>query len=355
MVIIVRLLQLMMMMMMMMMTTTMTMVVVVGVTAVRTAASGFGHSMQRRHPLLAYCKVWPGVNDSIPRLALSQLNRKCISEILASMLLVGYALRHWPAMLDSHPPPKAAVRKDCTGAQGDTTKAVRHLTQSKQRMLGSLCVRRNVLRSDVVTMMELVQASRSRLDSQRDANRTLLRYIEQAAGASGDDLAAASKGFWAEMLGVGDFYYELGVQIVEVCLATSHRNGGLISIDELRDRVMASRGRNSQDVSLDDLLRAIRKLRILGNGFTVLTAGSMQLVQSVPGELTMDHTNVLQLAQKSGYVSKSQLIKEFKWEEERTRRALEFLTKEGMAWVDDQGGSERLYWIPSLFPDVKSS
>ena len=25
---------------------------------------------------------------------------------------------------------------------------------------------------------------------------------------------------------MGDFYYELGVQIVEVCLATSHRNGG---------------------------------------------------------------------------------------------------------------------------------
>jgi len=39
-------------------------------------------------------------------------------------------------------------------------------------------------------------------------------------------LVIASKGFWAEMLGVGDFYYELGVQIVEVCLATSHRNGG---------------------------------------------------------------------------------------------------------------------------------
>jgi len=29
------------------------------------------------------------------------------------------------------------------------------------------------------------------------------------------------------MLGVGDFYYELGIQIIEVCLATSHRNGGL--------------------------------------------------------------------------------------------------------------------------------
>lgn len=39
-------------------------------------------------------------------------------------------------------------------------------------------------------------------------------------------LPLAGKGFWSEMLGVGDFYYELGVQIVEVCIATSHRNGG---------------------------------------------------------------------------------------------------------------------------------
>lgn len=41
----------------------------------------------------------------------------------------------------------------------------------------------------------------------------------------------ASKGFWAEMLGVGDFYYELGVQIVEVCMATNHRNGGKVYND----------------------------------------------------------------------------------------------------------------------------
>ena len=32
----------------------------------------------------------------------------------------------------------------------------------------------------------------------------------------GVDPLASSKGFWAQLLGVGDFYYELGVQIVEV-------------------------------------------------------------------------------------------------------------------------------------------
>ena len=33
----------------------------------------------------------------------------------------------------------------------------------------------------------------------------------------GVDPLASGKGFWAEKLGVGDFYYELAVQIVEVC------------------------------------------------------------------------------------------------------------------------------------------
>uniref|UniRef100_A0A8B9B840 Vacuolar-sorting protein SNF8 n=1 Tax=Anser brachyrhynchus TaxID=132585 RepID=A0A8B9B840_9AVES len=41
----------------------------------------------------------------------------------------------------------------------------------------------------------------------------------------GVDPLASGKGFWSEMLGVGDFYYELGVQIIEVCLALKHRNG----------------------------------------------------------------------------------------------------------------------------------
>lgn len=37
------------------------------------------------------------------------------------------------------------------------------------------------------------------------------------------------------MLGVGDFYYELGVQIIEVCLALKHRNGGVLFDWKLKD------------------------------------------------------------------------------------------------------------------------
>ena len=105
----------------------------------------------------------------------------------------------------------------------------------------------------------------------------------------GVDPLASSKGFWSEMLGFGDFYYELGVQIIEVCMATSHKTGGLMELGELRERLIRSRGgsnvQNQQDISHDDVLRAIKKLKILGNGFTVIPLGSGRfLVQSIPGK-----------------------------------------------------------------------
>jgi hypothetical protein len=42
---------------------------------------------------------------------------------------------------------------------------------------------------------------------------------------------------------------------------------------------------------------AIGKLKTLGNGFTAIPVGKRFLIQSVPGELTMDHTSVLQQAE----------------------------------------------------------
>ena len=51
----------------------------------------------------------------------------------------------------------------------------------------------------------------------------------------------------------------------------------------------------------DDLARAIKKLRILGAGFAVIPMKGGRLVQSVPGELNMDHTAVLQKAEVSNF------------------------------------------------------
>ena len=55
--------------------------------------------------------------------------------------------------------------------------------------------------------------------------------------------------------------------------------------------------------SRDDLARAIKKLHVMGSGFQVIPVGKKQLVQSVPGELSMDHTAALQLAQVTTLVT----------------------------------------------------
>ncbi|KAI2583812.1 SNF8 isoform 2 [Pan troglodytes] len=84
----------------------------------------------------------------------------------------------------------------------------------------------------------------------------------------GVDPLASGKGFWSEMLGVGDFYYELGVQIIEVCLALKHRNGGLITLEELHQQVLKGRGKFAQDVSQlerSGTISAHCNLRLLGS------------------------------------------------------------------------------------------
>ncbi|XP_019494243.1 PREDICTED: vacuolar-sorting protein SNF8 isoform X3 [Hipposideros armiger] len=171
----------------------------------------------------------------------------------------------------------------------------------------------------------------------------------------GVDPLASGKGFWSEMLGVGDFYYELGVQIIEVCLALKHRNGGLITLEELHQQVLKGRGKFAQDVSQDDLIRAIKKLKALGTGFGIIPVGGTYLIQSVPAELNMDHTVVLQLAEKNGYVTVSDIKASLKWETERARQVLvcdfwngpEKMDPEGRRWVDRSHGSFSLVLLAS--------
>lgn len=182
-------------------------------------------------------------------------------------------------------------------------------------------------------------------------NPEFRKHFQKLCAQIGVDPLASSRGFWSEILGVGNFYYELGVQVTEVCLATKSKNGGLIPLDELYRLVLKGRARNRQDVSQDDLIHAIKKLSVLGSGFKVLPLQGGHLVQSVPSELNMDHTTVLQMAQKTGYTSVSALKQELKWDTERITRLLNYLMQEGMIWIDRQDSKEVLYWVPGFFTE----
>lgn len=186
-------------------------------------------------------------------------------------------------------------------------------------------------------------------------------------------------GLWDSFLGVGDWTYALAVQVVDVCLASRERNGGLIEIDEvvrgvsrLRSGPANSKGKSitssAQDdkdaaVTAQDVIRAIDALKPLGCGYTVITAGNKQMIRCVAAELDTDSLTLLQAASEAGqgYVTVSALRRWTAtsssirgpvqgWTEQRALHAIEkALMAEGMVWVDDQASGELQYWLPSLF------
>ena len=104
----------------------------------------------------------------------------------------------------------------------------------------------------------------------------------------GVDPLASNKGFWADLLGVGDFYYELGVVIIQITLQTRSTNGGVMMLNELLTRIRSTNVSSRRLVSAEDIKRAVKKLQVLGNGFQlveVLKRITLQLCLDVPNNL----------------------------------------------------------------------
>lgn len=186
-------------------------------------------------------------------------------------------------------------------------------------------------------------------------NGDFRRHFQQMCAVAGVDPLRSSTTFWTKILGVGDFYYELAIQIVEVFMSTSHRNGGIMQMDELLTRVTASRnsGNNSNlastdSITADDIMNAIDKLAVLGGTIKVLPSKGTYLIHAVPAELSSDHLSLTQLAHaNNGYISRAQILSQPNWSDDRTTKALDELIMEGLVWIDNHE-DETLYWFPGL-------
>ncbi|KAK0834179.1 ESCRT II complex subunit Dot2 [Friedmanniomyces endolithicus] len=132
-------------------------------------------------------------------------------------------------------------------------------------------------------------------------------------GAGGS--AAGGKGsVWAKMLGssVNDFYFELGVRVVEVRRETRGENGGMIAVAELQKRVTKGRAGlvgGGMEVTDDDVLRAIESLEPLGGMFKLQTLGG-------------------------------------NWERARAIAVMDDLVADSLVWVDSQA-DETEFWSPA--------
>lgn len=181
-------------------------------------------------------------------------------------------------------------------------------------------------------------------------------FQQMCAAIGVDPLAGPRKGgWWAELVGIGDWTYELGVQIVDVCVGTRERNGGMIEMGELVRLLNKLRGIGEAGgeggITEEDVLRSIRTLEPLGTGYEVVEIGRRKLVRSVVKELDADQAKILEIAAASGGRVWGELIAETTgWTLERSRTALEnMLMRDGLCWVDERDTeASSVYWVTSV-------
>lgn len=157
----------------------------------------------------------------------------------------------------------------------------------------------------------------------------------------------------AKMLGgdVNEFYSQLAVRVVDICRESRGENGGLLGVVECKDRVKKGKGiGGGMDVTDDDILRAVKSLKPLGSGFSIITVGRKQMIRSVPKELNTDQSTVLEATQVLGYVTCSMLEDNLGWDHARATTVMEDLLGDSLVWVDLQA-SEEEYWSPAFMND----
>ena len=168
--------------------------------------------------------------------------------------------------------------------------------------------------------------------------------------AVGVDPLASSKGFWANILGFGDFYFELGVKVIHACLETRVNNGGLMPMEELLAKLRKHHGKgkasSTTEVSLQDVHKAVEKLSVLGGGFRIIKmASNVEYVVSVPMELNIDHEELLDEAQINEYIEEASFTATHGWSGERFHIVITPLMHESMLWLDEHDGESR-YMLP---------
>ncbi|PVU98366.1 hypothetical protein BB559_001621, partial [Furculomyces boomerangus] len=146
-----------------------------------------------------------------------------------------------------------------------------------------------------------------------------------------DPLASKKKGI-SGFLGFGDFYCELGIQIVDICIATREMNGGFIDIVDLQNRLLNIRKHNS--ISTEDIEYSISQLSPLGGNFKILTIGKRKIIQSMPHEFSNDHTEIMSILQVSIKSTLNEMRQSLGWSDERVLLGLESLQRDGILWVD---------------------
>lgn len=171
------------------------------------------------------------------------------------------------------------------------------------------------------------------------------RKLDEMCAELGVDPLQSSKGAFSSLLGVGDFYHELSIKIVDVCLKQNHANGGLISYKDVIEAVKRTY-RDPPKIESKDISIALRNLKVLGSGYTGVKIGKHRFIKTVPFDIDGDLQIILGNAQRGGVFDDSANPG---WPQERFQKAIDTLMDQGFVWVDTYQG-KNTYYVCASYP-----
>ena len=208
--------------------------------------------------------------------------------------------------------------------------------------------------------------------SQINADPEFRRYFTVACQAAGVDPLASNKATLGKLLGMGDFYFALGVQVVDVAMAARSTQGVLLPMELCLKRLAALRGAHASAVSVHDVRAALKALEPLGRGVASATVNGREYIVTLAQELSSDTTAALEAAAKrltqtahttgspayalsaSAHLSPVQLAQQLGWSLPRATDALHSLLRDGVAWLDAPPNTQQEHHV-FFFPGLAAS
>ena len=163
-----------------------------------------------------------------------------------------------------------------------------------------------------------------------------------------DPLASIS--LWSKELKLSEFYYNLAIQIITISMT----KGPLIEINELRNMLMKNMKTN--DVSINDIEKAIQSVSELKCGFQIVTVKNSKAVVTVPMEKNAAVDDIIKMASENdGWIGYSICFNKKGMKQIEFLNAIKNLLNHGVAWEDRQNfikpqtkNDDVIYWFPGL-------
>ncbi|EAX92207.1 EAP30 subunit of ELL complex, putative [Trichomonas vaginalis G3] len=161
----------------------------------------------------------------------------------------------------------------------------------------------------------------------------------------GVDPLQSTKGFWSSILGVGDFYHELSIKVIDVCLKQKKANGGILPIEDVLKQVQATY-KNPPKMNTKDIEQALKNLKVLGSGYCIVEIGKKKFMKTTSFDIDEDQTTLLALAEGKGYFTEKDASG---MSQKRFEAALQTLLDQGFVWLDLYN-DEKKYYVCAMFP-----